>query len=363
LGVTSLLVLLHRVADDGFPLEESVPTDYYKTLGVARSADAAEIKKAYRKLARKFHPDVNPGNENAEQKFKEIQEAYAVLSDPKRKKQYDTYGTVEGDPSAGFDPFSRARSRTAHRGPEGFSFEFDGAGGFQDLGDIFGQFFGGARPGRTRQAPRRGADQELAVEVGFAEAVQGTTISLPVQRQMRCSACGGSGSSQRRACGSCHGAGVVISTERMRVKIPEGVADGNKVRIAGKGAEGVQGGPAGDLFVRVTVRPHDFFEREGDNIHTTVPVTFAEAYLGGEIEVGTIHGPVRAKVPAGTNSGRTFRLRGKGVRNTRTRAYGDHLYTVEIVVPKVVSPAGEESARRVSELYQGDPRDRLPRTL
>lgn len=338
-------------------------TDFYKTLGVARSADAAEIKKAYRKLARKFHPDVNPGNDDAEKKFKEIQEAYAVLSDSERKQQYDTFGTVDGDPTAGFDPFRRARGRASGQAPGGFGFDFDGAGGYQDLGDLFGQFFGGARPGRTRQAPRRGADQELAVEVGFAEAVQGTTISLPVQRQLRCSACGGSGSAGRNVCGSCHGAGVVISTERLRVKVPEGVADGTKVRVAGKGAEGVQGGPAGDLFVRVTVRPHAFFERDGDNIHTSVPITFTEAYLGGEVEIGTIHGPVRAKVPAGTNSGRTFRLRGKGVRNTRTRAYGDHLYTVEITVPKVVSPAGEESARRVSELYQGNPRERLPRTL
>lgn len=343
--------------------EARLATDYYKTLGVPRSADPSDIKKAYRKLARKFHPDVNPGNDVAEKKFKEIQEAYAVLSDSKKKKQYDTFGTVDGDPTAGFDPFRRARGRTSGQGPEGFRVDFDGMGGFQDLGDIFSQVFGGARGGRSRPAPRRGADQELAVEVTFADAVQGTTISLPVQRQLQCSTCSGTGTSQRGGCPSCHGAGVVISTERMRVKVPEGVADGNKVRVAGKGAEGNQGGSPGDLFVRVTVRPHAFFEREGDNVHTTIPITFAEAYLGGEVEVGTIHGPVRAKVPPGTNSGRTFRLRGKGVRNTKTRAFGDHLYTVEIVVPKVVSPAGEEAARRVGELYQGNPRDSLPRTL
>jgi len=337
-------------------------TDYYRTLGVSRSADASEIKKAYRRLARKYHPDVNPGNEEAEQRFKEIQEAYAVLSDAKRRQQYDTFGTVDGDPTAGFDPFRRAR-RGGGGGPEGFRVDFDGVGGFQDLGDIFGHFFGGAASGRARRGPKRGADQELAVEVSFTDAVKGTTISLPVQRQLQCSSCGGTGTEQRSACSACHGAGVVISTERMRVKIPEGVANGTRVRVAGKGAEGSQGGPPGDLFVRVSVQPHPFFEREGDNIHTRVPITFSEAYLGGEIEVGTIHGPVRARVPAGTNSGRTFRLRGKGVRNTRTRAYGDHLYTVEVVVPKVVSPAGEEGARRVAELYQGNPRERLPRTL
>ena len=344
--------------------EANVATDYYKTLGVSRSADAAEIKKAYRKLARKFHPDVNPGNDEAEQKFKEIQEAYAVLSDSKRKKQYDTFGTVDGDPTVDFDPFRRARGR-AGGGPGGggFRVDFDGVGGFQDLGDIFSQFFGGGGPTRSRPAPRRGPDQELAVEVSFSEAVQGTTVSLPVQRQLQCSQCGGTGRVQRGACPSCHGAGTVISTERLRVKIPEGVADGNRIRVAGKGAEGVRGGAPGDLFVRVSVRPHGFFEREGDNIHTTVPITFSEAYLGGEVEVGTVHGPVRAKDPAGTNSGRTFRLRGKGVRNTKTRAHGDHLYTVEIVVPRVVSPAGEESAKRVGELYHGNPRETLPRSL
>jgi molecular chaperone DnaJ len=156
---------------------------------------------------------------------------------------------------------------------------------------------------------------------------------------------------------------VLISTERLRVKVPEGVADGQRVRVAGKGAEGRSGGKAGNLFVRVRVSPDRFFERVGDDIHTTVPVTFSEAYRGGEIEVGTVHGPVRAKVPPGTNSGRTFRLRGKGVRNTKTRAHGDHFYTIQIVVPKVVSPAGEEAARSVSELYQSNPRKDLPTSL
>jgi molecular chaperone DnaJ len=342
-----------------------MPADYYQVLGIDRSANAAEIKKAYRKLARKFHPDVNPDNEEAEKKFKEIQEAYAVLSNAEKRKQYDTYGRVDGIPDMGFDPFRQASSSWRDAG--GVQVEFGdfarGVGGFQDLGDIFGELFGRGRTSRVRRQPRRGTDQEIEVEIAFVDAVRGTAVTIPVQRQVGCTACNRSGSVDGRPCPSCHGSGVLISTERLRVKIPEGVTDGQKVRVAGKGAEGVSGGNAGDLLVRVRVAPHKFFERAGDDVHTTVPVTFSEAYRGGEIEVGTVHGPVRAKLPPGTNSGRTFRLRGKGVRNTKTRAYGDHLYTVQIVVPKVVSPAGEEAARSVADLYQDSPRKDLPTSL
>ncbi len=338
--------------------EERVAGDYYKSLGVSRDAEAGEIKKAYRKLARKYHPDVNPDDADAEQKFREIQEAYAVLSDDEKRKQYDTYGRVDNIPDAGFDPFSRSRGRA----------EWQDLGGYQvdmgDLGDIFGDIFGGRGGGRRRVVPQKGPDYEASMEIDFVDAVRGTTVTLPVQRQVQCASCGGSGSAGGgAACPTCHGVGGVVNTERLRVKIPEGIADGNRVRVAGRGAEGTDGGPAGDLYVRVKVRPDPFFKREGDNVLTTVPVTFSEAYRGAEIEVGTIHGPVRAKVPAGTDSGRVFRLRGKGVRNKKTRAYGDHLYTVEITVPKVVSPAGEETARRVADLYQGNPRDKLPRNL
>jgi molecular chaperone DnaJ len=342
-----------------------VPSDYYEILGIGRSASAAEIKKAYRKLARKYHPDVNPDNEEAERKFKEIQEAYAVLSDAEKRKQYDTYGRVDGIPDMGFDPFRQASSSWRDAG--GVRVDFGdfarGAGGFQDLGDIFGELFGRGRTSRARRQPRRGADQEVEVEIAFVDAVRGTAVTIPVQRQVGCTACNRSGSVEGRPCPRCHGSGVLISTERLRVKVPEGVADGQRVRVAGKGAEGRSGGKAGNLFVRVRVSPDRFFDRVGDDIHTTVPVTFSEAYRGGEIEVGTVHGPVRAKVPPGTNSGRTFRLRGKGVRNTKTRAHGDHLYTIQIVVPKVVSPAGEEAARSVSELYQSNPRKDLPTSL
>jgi molecular chaperone DnaJ len=344
-----------------------VSVDYYKILGVGRSATAAEIKKAYRKLARKFHPDVNPDNPEAEKRFKEIQEAYAVLSDDERRKQYDTFGSVEGGPGMGFDPFRQASSSWRDAG--GFRVDFGGGnvgGGFQDLGDLFGDIFGGRGRGRSAQTarrPQRGTDQVVEIEIDFRDAVGGTSVTIPVQRQVRCGTCGGSGNTDQTVCPSCRGSGILISTERLRVKIPEGVADGQRVRVAGKGAEGRGGGQPGDLFVRVIVRPDAFFKREGDNVHTTIPLTFSEAYRGAEIEIGTVHGPVRAKVPAGTNSGRTFRLRGKGVRNTKTRAYGDHLYTVHIVVPKVMSPAGDETARNVAELYQTNPRDGLPTGL
>jgi len=156
---------------------------------------------------------------------------------------------------------------------------------------------------------------------------------------------------------------MVISTERLRVKLPEGVSDGARVRVPGKGSEGTLGGRTGDFYVRVRIRRHPFFVRNGDDIHSTVPVTFPEAYRGGDIEVGTVHGPVRAKIPAGTNSNQVFRLRGKGVRNMKTRAYGDHLYTVQVVVPRVMSPVGEEVAKRVAELYTTDPREGLPKGL
>ncbi len=323
--------------------------DLYETLGVARGAGTDEIKKAYRKLARRYHPDVNPGNADAVKRFREIQEAYAVLSDADKRRKYDEFGTVDEDGAPQRGP--HVRWRTAPGG----GFDARGFGGFADLGDIFGNLFGGfGRPG-----PRPEAPLEVAVELDLAQAVRGTTVVVPVRRDVTCSECGGTGNVRSRVCPRCHGSGTLVQTDRLRVKLPAGVGDGDRVRAA------LKDGSRREVAVVVRVRPHAFFERKGDDIYTVVPVTFSEAYLGAEVEIGTVHGPVRAKIPAGTQSGQRFRLRGKGVRNVRTGANGDHYYAVEVTVPRVVSPAGREAARKVSDLYvgAGDPRAGLPRSL
>ena len=325
--------------------------DLYEVLGVGRNASAEEIKKAYRKLARRYHPDVNPGSPDTAKQFREIQEAYAVLSDADKRRQYDEFGTV--DEAAAAARASRARW-TARAAPGGFGFRT--VEGFADLGDIFGSLFGGF--GRAG-APPPEAPIEAAVELEFAQAVRGASVVVPVQREVACSECSGSGKVRSRGCPRCRGTGVLVQTDRLRVKLPAGVADGDRVRAS------LKNGSKREVAVAVRVRPHAFFERKGDDIHTVVPVTFSEAYLGAEVEIGTIHGPVCAKIPSGTQSGQRFRLRGKGVRNVRTGVHGDHYYTVQVTVPRVVSPAGREAARRVSELYvgAGDPRAGLPRAL
>lgn len=323
--------------------------DLYEVLGIGRDASADEIKKAYRKLARRYHPDVNPGSPDAGKRFREIQEAYAVLSDSDKRAQYDQFGTVDEGAATGRQPHARW---TAHPSPGGF--EFRNFGGFADLGDIFGNLFGGfaKRPGQD-------APLEVSVELDFAQAVRGASVVAPVRREVACGQCGGTGNLGGRLCPRCHGSGTLVQTDRLRVRLPAGVGDGDRVRAS------LKDGSKREVAVIVHVRPHPYFERKGDDIYTAVPLTFSEAYLGAEVEIGTIHGPVRARIPAGTQSGQRFRLRGKGVRNVRTGVNGDHYYTVQVTVPRVVSPAGREAARRVNDLYSGagDPRAGLPRSL
>ena len=379
--------------------KDFIEKDYYKVLGVPKDATEAEIKKAYRKLAREYHPDANKGNARAEERFKEISEAHDVLGDPKKRKEYDEARALFGN--GGFRPGPGGGGGTFHfdlgdlfggTGPQG-------AGGFGGgLGDVFGGLFGrgGAGGAGTRVQPRRGQDIESEVTLSFTEAINGATVPLRMSSQAPCKACSGTGdkNGSPRVCPTCVGTGQVSrgggggfsltdpcvdckgrgliaqdpcdvckgsgrakSSRTMQVRIPAGVSDGQRIRLRGKGAPGERGGPAGDLYVVVHVDPHPVFGRKGDNLTVTVPVTFTEAALGGEVKVPTLGGPpVTLKLPAGTPNGRTMRARGKGaVRKDGTR--GDLLVTVEVVVPKNVTGQAREALEAYRKATAGeDPR-------
>jgi molecular chaperone DnaJ len=342
--------------------------DYYEILGVKKNASEEEIKKTYRKLARKYHPDVNPDDKEAERKFKEASEAYAVLGDKEKRAQYDRVGREAFGFGGAGGPFGGAGSPF---GGVHFDFEFPGKGrgrsrrtGWRQASsegggftDIFSDLFGGGAS--YQQGPRKGSDVEAGTTLDFRDAVRGTTVSLTMQRQKECARCGGLGHVDSAVCPQCGGSGVVIAPETVRVKIPEGVRDGQRIRLAGKGSLGINGGPSGDLIVRIDVRPHPFFERRGEDIHIELPVTIAEAIRGGEIEVPTIHGPVRARIPAGTQGGQVFRLSGKGVRKAKDAGYGDHYYRVQIAVPKQVSADAMKQIDEIEKSYSVNPRHDL----
>ncbi|MGH9458363.1 MAG: DnaJ C-terminal domain-containing protein [Thermoanaerobaculia bacterium] len=344
---------------------------YYDILGVDKKASEEDIKKAYRKLARKYHPDVNPGDKEAEAKFKELSEAYAVLSDKEKREQYDRLGR-EAFSFGGGDPF-------APGGPfAGFHFDFGDLGGGRGgraggqrrsarpgggFGDIFSDLFGGAAGGGFQNAPRKGGHVEAETTIDFRDAVSGTTMQLGITRQRECPQCGGLGHVGNSVCPRCGGSGVVAQPESVKVKIPEGVRDGQRIRIPGKGSAGVAGGPPGDLMLLVRVRPHPFFQQKGNDIHTDVPITIGEAIRGGEIEVPTIHGPVRAKIPPGTQGGQTFRLTGKGVKKGKNGGFGDHYYKVQIVAPARMTDDAKSALDTIESAYDENPRAKLPKGL
>ncbi|MGH1563959.1 molecular chaperone DnaJ [Mumia sp. DW29H23] len=355
--------------------------DFYKILGVSKDASASDIKKAYRKLARDHHPDAKPGDKAAEEKFKEISEAYAVLSHADKRKEYDEQRAMFSS-GGGFGGFGRQGSGGGFGYPGGTTT----TGGF-DFSDLLGGMFGGGS--RTRSAPaRRGADVESEATLSFDDAISGVTVPLRTTSDEPCPTCHGTGAKagtvprvcpncegsgmQTSAsgglfamtepcdvcrgrglvvddpCGTCHGSGRATSSRTMQVRIPAGVKDGQRIRLKGKGAKGENGGPSGDLLVTVHVQPHRVFGRKGDNLTITVPVAFDEAALGAEIAVPTLNGaPVRIKVPAGTPNGRTFRARGKGApRKDGTKA--DLLVTVEVQVPSALT----EDARAAVESFR-----------
>ncbi|HEY0507463.1 MAG TPA: molecular chaperone DnaJ [Blastococcus sp.] len=387
-----------------------IEKDYYAALGVPKDADAATIKKAYRKLATELHPDKNPGNADAEAKFKEVSEAYDVLSDTKRRTEYDEArrlfggggrpgGYPGGFPGAGGggQPFDLGDLFGGAAGPGAAAGR--GAGG---IGDLLGGLFGGAAGGGARarsqaaSGPARGQDVETEATLSFDEAVLGVTVPLRMQSPGTCPTCAGSGAKPGTSphicpvcqgagvtsrsqgafafsepcrncrgtgsvvdnpCPTCTGSGVTTQTRTITVRIPAGVKDGQRIRLAGKGAPGRRGGPAGDLFVVVHVSEHSLFGRKGQDLTLTVPITFAEAALGGTVTVPTLDGSVSLKVPAGTGSGRTLRVRGRGVPG-KDKA-GDLLVTLDVAVPVRLTPAQRKVIEALAEEMDEDPRPQI----
>jgi len=357
--------------------------DLYEILGVPKTASAEEIKKAYRKLARQYHPDRNPGDTAAEERFKEIQGAYDVLSDPEKRKQYDQLG-----------------SRTFQGGPGGGGFQWSGDLG--DLGDLFGGLFGrmGGGGASTRARPRaeRGADVGVTVNLSFEDSLKGLTTKIPVELEVPCATCGGSGAEPgttpticpvcrgrgvtledegvfafSRPCPRCGGNGTVIEkpcrtckgsgrqrrTKRYTVKIPAGVKDGTQIRLKGKGEPGLAGGPAGDLVVTTRVAASPLFERRGSDLVIEVPVTYAEAALGAEVEVPTPDGRIALKVPAGTQDGKLLRMRGQGAPKLNGGGKGDLLARVRVVVPTKLTKAEREAIEALQKASTRDVREKL----
>jgi molecular chaperone DnaJ len=356
--------------------------DYYETLGVSRSASADEIRKAYKRLAMKHHPDRNPGDAQAESRFKEVKAAYEILSDEQKRAAYDRFG---------------------HEGVNGAA----GAGGFDDLNDvfndIFSDFFGGRRGagGGRRSQVMRGADLGYELELELEEAVFGTTVEITVPSMVECESCGGDGAEPGSSpescdtcggrgqvrvqqgffslqqtcprcrgrgvritdpCHSCHGQGRVEEERKLSVKVPPGVDDGDRIRLSGEGEVGRNGGPPGDLYVEVRTKEHPIFTRDGRDLHCEIPVSYAAAVLGGEVEVPTLAGPVSLKVPVGTQAGKVFRLGGKGVRPVRGGATGDLYCRLTVETPVNLTSHQKDLLRKFDVSLQEDAKRHSPRT-
>ena len=345
--------------------------DYYEVLGVSKSASDDEIKKAFRKMAKQYHPDLHPGDKQAEEKFKEVNEAYEILSNPEKKSRYDQFGFAGVDPNYG--------AGAAGAGAGGF-------GGFGDMGDIFDSIFGGfgfgggSRASSNPNAPRRGSDIRATANIDFMEACKGKTVKVRVNRTVQCDECHGSGAaagSSTKTCPECNGKGQKVITQQslfgrvqqvvtcdrckgkgkivdtpcrkcggqgmtkkavdLDVDIPAGIADGQMVRLAGAGNAGTNGGSNGDLLVSINVRPDPIFERDGYDVWTEIPITYTQAALGDEITIPTVDGKVTYTVPEGTQSGTVFRLRGKGIQKVHSTSHGDHYVRVNIEVPRNLS--------------------------
>jgi molecular chaperone DnaJ len=352
--------------------------DYYEILGVDRSADEKQLKSSYRKLAKKYHPDLNPDNKEAEANFKEINEAYEVLSDADKRARYDRFGHAgvngQGGPGAGA-----------------------GQGGFEDIfGDIFGDMFGGGFSGGRRQqrtGPRKGADLRYRITIEFEEAAFGVEKEIKITKNDTCHVCGGTGAkkgTQKRTCptchgtgtmqqvqntpfgqfatqatcttcrgtgsiiddpcDNCHGGGIERKTQKLKIKIPAGVDNGSVIPLRGQGEPGAHGGPKGDLYVQLQVQPHKVFERDGDDLHLEYPINFVQAALGDEVNVPTLEGKVKYTIPEGTQTGTIFRLRGKGIQNVNGRGKGNLYVHVHIEVPKRLSKQQKEALRNFGDL-------------
>jgi molecular chaperone DnaJ len=373
--------------------------DYYDLLGVAKKASAKDIRTAFRKLARKYHPDLNPGDKSSEEKFKQLQEAYDVLSDTKKRQMYDQYGFYSdnippGGPGGG----------GPQQDSEGVNFDFGGfdfgggsgaQGSNSSFRDLFSQFFPGRRGAAEEPERESGGDLEYQIEIDFWDAVRGAVKKLTITRLDTCETCHGTGAiGSPQTCPTCHGSGTIQQaagkmkfnvpctrcggtgkirkvcptcsgegrlrrTETIDVRIPAGVASGSRVRVPGKGNAGTMGAPPGDLYLRVDVKPHTFFERRGDDLYTKVPVTVSEATLGAKVEVPTIDGRSLVRIPPATNSGKTLRLKEKGVPSARNGSRGDQYVEIQVIVPQPTDERVRTLMKELETIAPEDPRKDL----